>query len=91
MHDPVLTESTVNPFCGNVVMHVCGTKWEKRREKAGKIMDLRQEKGNEQGMVWFDQRAAGVGKRLVRLADSFSSYGLGLARSIENWDRSYSG
>lgn len=33
----------------------------------------------------------GAERRLVRLAGSFSSYGLGLARSIENWDRSYSG
>lgn len=41
MHDPVLIESAVNQFCGNVVMHVGCTKWERRRMR--NIIELKQE------------------------------------------------
>ena len=46
MHDPVLIESAINQFWGNVVMHVGGTKWERRRMR--KIIELNQEDTNEE-------------------------------------------
>lgn len=45
VHDPVLIGSAGNQFCGNVVMHVGGTKWERRRVQ--KIIALKQETNEE--------------------------------------------
>ena len=46
VHDPVLIERAINQFCGNVVMHVGGTKWERKRMR--KIIELNQEDTNEE-------------------------------------------
>lgn len=46
VHDPILIQSAVNPFCGNVVLLVDSTKWERRSVR--KIIELKQEETNEE-------------------------------------------